>query len=98
MANSNQRQALAVSSRLSSQVLPGYTAGDIASLESNAAKIMSNHESRVSNGQGTSGKAVRLRPRQKHYGPLRGRVRRRHYSRLITSGGSNSQLLPSLLQ
>jgi hypothetical protein len=58
MAKHHQRQALAVSSRLSPTVLPGYTAGDIASLEANAAKIMADHEGRISNGQGASGHIV----------------------------------------
>lgn len=40
MSKDKQRQALAVSARLSHQVLPGYTAGEIAALEKEAARIV----------------------------------------------------------
>jgi hypothetical protein len=40
MAQRKERQALAVSSRLSTPALPGYTAGEIADLEAEAAKII----------------------------------------------------------
>jgi hypothetical protein len=41
MPSNKQRQALAVSSRLSSQTLPGYPAGAIKALEEAASRITS---------------------------------------------------------
>jgi hypothetical protein len=40
MPKDNKRQALALTARLSSQALPGHTAGAIASLEAEAARVM----------------------------------------------------------
>ena len=58
MSKHQQRQALAVSSRLS-PVLPGYSAGAIATLEDEAARIVAQEsEHRNATGTGASGHIV----------------------------------------
>jgi hypothetical protein len=57
MSKYKQRQALATTSRLAPQVLPGYSIGEIASLEAEAAKVMTTDAAARSNG-GASGHIV----------------------------------------
>jgi hypothetical protein len=57
MAKYKQRQALAVSARLSTQVLPGYPDVAIAALEAEAARIVNDDAEKRSNG-GTSANIV----------------------------------------
>jgi hypothetical protein len=52
MAKYKQRQALAVSARLSPQVIPGYSAGAIAGLEQEAARIVAAEAERRDAGSG----------------------------------------------
>jgi hypothetical protein len=57
MSKYKQRQALATTSRLSSVALPGYSGGEIASLEAEAAKVMAADAAARTNG-GASGHIV----------------------------------------
>jgi hypothetical protein len=57
MANGKQRQALAVSARLSNHVIPGYPAGAITALEKEASRIAAHEAEKRLNG-GTSGHIV----------------------------------------